>query len=85
MFNPKSTKGWKAAVKEGAIPTTMAEKEIEEALHNGLAGASSIEDKSIPTFSRGELPHFAGMNTFMKAYALRYLDLASYRERGPIR
>ena len=33
----------------------------------GLPGASSIEDKTIPTFSRGELPHFAGINTFMKA------------------
>jgi len=33
----------------------------------GLPGASSIEDKSIPTFSRGELPHYAGINTFLKA------------------
>ena len=24
-------------------------------------------DRDIPTFSRGELPHFAGINTFMKA------------------
>lgn len=33
----------------------------------GLPGASSIVDKTIPTFSRGELPHFAGINTFLKA------------------
>ena len=33
----------------------------------GLPGASSIEDKTIPTFSRGELPHYAGINTFLKA------------------
>jgi agmatinase len=33
----------------------------------GLPGASSIDDKTIPTFSRGELPHFAGINTFLKA------------------
>ena len=32
-----------------------------------MPGASSIEDRSIPTFSRGELPHFAGINTFLKA------------------
>jgi agmatinase len=32
-----------------------------------LPGASSIDDKTIPTFSRGELPHFAGINTFLKA------------------
>jgi agmatinase len=66
-FDPKATKGWKAAVKEGTLPTTNADRETEESLHNGLAGASSIEDKTIPTFSRGELPHFAGINTFMKA------------------
>ncbi len=33
----------------------------------GLTGADSIEDKSIPTFARGELPHYAGINTFLKA------------------
>lgn len=45
----------------------------------GLAGASSIEDKTIPTFSRGELPHFAGINTFMKApYVENVRDVAGY-------
>ena len=33
----------------------------------GLQGADSIVDRTIPTFSRGELPHFAGINTFLKA------------------
>ena len=33
----------------------------------GLPGADSIVDRRIPTFSRGELPHFAGINTFLKA------------------
>jgi agmatinase len=33
----------------------------------GLPGADSIVDRTIPTFSRGELPHFAGINTFLKA------------------
>ncbi|GKZ01251.1 putative agmatinase 2 [Mayamaea pseudoterrestris] len=66
-MNPKLTKGWKAALKEATIPTTNAEKEAERVLKMGLQGASSINDKSIPTFSRGELPHFAGINTFMKA------------------
>mmetsp|Transcript_10656 Transcript_10656/g.29364 ORF Transcript_10656/g.29364 Transcript_10656/m.29364 type:complete len:408 (+) Transcript_10656:210-1433(+) len=66
-FNPKATKGWKAALKEAEIPTTKADEETAHALHMGLQGASSIDDKTIPTFSRGELPHFAGINTFMKA------------------
>jgi hypothetical protein len=42
-------------------------QEIAHNLKMGLPGASSIEDKTIPTFSRGELPHFAGINTFLKA------------------
>ena len=45
----------------------MHDAEVERGLEIGLPGASSIEDKTIPTFSRGELPHFAGINTFMKA------------------
>lgn len=43
------------------------EEEIAHHLEIGLPGASSIQDKTIPTFSRGELPHFAGINTFLKA------------------
>lgn len=66
-FNPKTTKGWKAALKEAEIPTTKFDMEIAENLELGLPGASSIDDKTIPTFSRGELPHFAGINTFLKA------------------
>jgi agmatinase len=33
----------------------------------GLEAAESIIDRRISTFSRGELPHFAGINTFLKA------------------
>jgi agmatinase len=40
---------------------------VKRNLEIGLEGASSIQDRTIPTFSRGELPHFAGINTFMKA------------------
>ncbi|GFH45265.1 agmatinase [Chaetoceros tenuissimus] len=66
-FDPQTTRGWKAAVKEAALPTTVHDAEVARGLEIGLPGASSIEDKTIPTFSRGELPHFAGINTFMKA------------------
>jgi len=66
-FNPKTTKGWKAAEAEATIPTTVFDAEIQHGLEMGLPGASSITDKTIPTFSRGELPHFAGINTFLKA------------------
>jgi agmatinase len=66
-FNPKTTRGWKAALKEAEIPRTKMHEEIEHCLKMGLPGTSKIEDKTIPTFSRGELPHFAGINTFLKA------------------
>jgi len=66
-FDPQTTKGWQAAVKEASIPTSRHDEEVKRGLEIGLPGASSIEDKTIPTFSRGELPHFAGINTFMKA------------------
>jgi agmatinase len=66
-FNPKTTLGWKAALAEANIPLTKFNQEIAEGLELGLPGASSIQDKSIPTFSRGELPHYAGINTFLKA------------------
>jgi agmatinase len=54
-------------IQEATIPTTKHDAEVIENLRLGLPGASSINDRTIPTFSRGELPHFAGINTFMKA------------------
>jgi len=61
------TRGWRAAVAEKELPDTEFQRELARGLELGLPGASSIEDRNIPTFSRGELPHFAGINTFMKA------------------
>lgn len=55
---------------EANLPTTNLEKEKTWALEVGLRGADSLRDKTIPTFSRGELPHFAGINTFLKAHYL---------------
>lgn len=57
----------RALEKEATLPTVGWEKEKKWALEMGLQGADSIVDRSIPTFSRGELPHFAGINTFLKA------------------
>lgn len=65
-LNP-TTKGWRSALKEGDLPTVVHDREVARGLELGLPGASTIVDKTIPTFSRGELPHFAGINTFMKA------------------
>src|SRR4051795_10898581 len=52
---------------EERLPTAAWEREVARGLEYGLPGADSIVDKTIPTFSRGELPHFAGINTFLKA------------------
>ena len=45
----------------------------------GLPGSESLTDRSIPTFARGELPHFAGINTFLKApYVENVRDVSRY-------
>ena len=40
--------------------------EVKRNKELGLEAAPSIEDRTISTFARGELPHFAGINTFLK-------------------
>jgi agmatinase len=66
-FHRDQTQGWKAMHREADLPRVKWDAEVKRGLELGLPGADSIQDKSIPTFSRGELPHFAGINTFMKA------------------
>lgn len=56
-----------AVESEARLPTTRRDAEIARGLELGLPGADSIVDRTIPTFSRGELPHFAGITTFLKA------------------
>jgi agmatinase len=52
---------------EARLPDRRWREEIERGLAHGLEGAGSITDRSIPTFARGELPHFAGeRGTFLK-------------------
>jgi hypothetical protein len=52
---------------EAELPTRRLEEEIELGLALGLDAAPSITDRTISTFVRGELPHFAGeMGTFLK-------------------
>jgi len=46
---------------EALLPTTKHAEEIARGLELGLPAAESIQDRRIPTFSRGELPHFAGI------------------------
>ena len=66
-FDKMNLRGWKAAEREETLPSAAWEKERQWALRMGLTGADSLEGRSIPTFARGELPHWAGINTFLKA------------------
>jgi agmatinase len=65
-FNKEDLLGIQAAAKERELPRVKSAEEIARSLEYGLEGAASIEDRTISCFSRGELPHWAGINTFLK-------------------
>ncbi len=59
--------GHAAQEAEAALPTRRHQEEIDRGIAYGLEAAASITDRSLPTFARGEVPHFAGeRGTFMK-------------------
>jgi agmatinase len=63
---PATEGGW-AQRAEAELATQRLTEEIERSLALGLSAAPSINDRSISTFVRGELPHFAGeTGTFLK-------------------
>ncbi len=62
-----SSEANRALEQEARLPLTGWQQEVTQGLEYGLEAAASIRDRSIPTFSRGELPHYAGINTFLKA------------------
>ena len=62
-----SSEGFQALERELLLPRSGWQQEVERGQALGLEAASSITDRRLPTFSRGELPHFAGINTFLKA------------------
>ncbi len=66
-FDKMQARGWKAALAEADIGDSRWKAEQARALALGLDAADSIQDRTISTFARGELPHFAGINTFLKA------------------
>src|SRR6202035_3784341 len=78
-FDKKGLQGWRAVHREAALPQTAWKAEREWAVRMGLPGAESIEDRSISTFARCELPHYAGINTFLKApYVENVRDSGKY-------
>ena len=65
--NSYSSEAQRALDKERQLPLTGWQQEVDQGLKYGLEAAESIKDRTISTFSRGELPHYAGINTFLKA------------------
>jgi len=63
----KNSHAAEALRKEALLPEDGWRRETDRAKELGLEAAPSIGDRTISTFSRGELPHFAGINTFLKA------------------
>lgn len=55
--NEYSTEAQRALTRERQLPLSGWQQEVERGLEYGLEAAASIRDRSILTFSRGELPH----------------------------
>ena len=54
-------------------------EQLERGLDLGLEAAPSVNDRTISTFSRGQQPAFAGINTFLKApYCENIRDVGNY-------
>src|SRR5260221_474255 len=63
--------GMRALKEENAIPIRQWQQEVRRGKAFGLDCVDSIEDKSeISCFQRGELPHWSGINTFLKTHYL---------------
>ncbi len=59
--------GMKALQEEARLPNRRWLEEVQRGKEFGLECVDSIEDKSeISCFQRGELPHWSGINTFLK-------------------
>ena len=67
-FDKLASEGWKSLEAEGKLSDKAWRKEQQWSLDMGLPGAECLTDKTIPTFARGELPHFAGINIFLSSY-----------------
>ena len=78
-FDKTQLQGWKALHKEKELPTEAWKAQVRDGLEKGLPAADSVENREFSTFVRGELPHFAGINTFMKApYCENIHEVARY-------
>ncbi len=73
--NRPDSEAQKALELERQLPLTGWQQEVSRSLELGLEAAASINDRTISTFARGELPHYAGINTFFEGSLFRrYLE-----------
>jgi len=68
---------------ERQLPLTGWQQEVSRSLELGLEAAASINDRTISTFTRGELPHYAEINTFLKAPYLEVVGLSEFAQALP--
>jgi Arginase family len=65
--SPANPEGVEAQRRGRDLPSRRYDADVERRLAHGLEAADSIQDHTLPTFARGELPHFAGeRGTFLK-------------------
>jgi agmatinase len=70
IFDPAVYQGAWARAREAELGAKGWKEEVDRCIEYGLEAAPSIKDRTISCFSRGELPHFAGINTFCKTHYL---------------
>jgi agmatinase len=66
VFDPNVYQGAWAKYRERELGAKGWKEEVDRCIEYGLEAAPSVKDRTISCFSRGELPHFAGINTFAK-------------------
>src|SRR5581483_8537758 len=77
VFDPAVRQGAWAKFREKELGAKGWKEEVDRCLAHGLEAAPSVKDRTISTFARGELPHFAGINTFAKTPYLEDVNKVS--------
>ena len=75
----ESLRGMQALKRLADIKDRREREQLERGIDLGLEAAPSVQDRTISTFSRGQQPAFAGINTFLKApYCENIRDVGNY-------
>jgi agmatinase len=75
----ESLRGMQALKRLADIKDRREREQLERGLDLGLEAAPSVNDRTISTFSRGQQPAFAGINTFLKStYCENIRDVGKY-------